>query len=155
MTPPRLTPPSVSPLADEHSVLCRQLGSLQRHLSAALTRQQEDIRRLEAETVRLRGQLLMARTAILWGLHGAGVQPAPGQHTRAPVRPATTRLPAPPEAREVLCQIGCRGHAHPWLDSRGHCGLDGQACTPPLDSGPPPGPTGAADMPPVATPTPT
>lgn len=128
MTTPCLTPRPVAHLADEHSVLCRQLGGLQKHLSAALTRQQEDIRRLEAETVRLRGQLLMTRTAMLWGLHGAGVQPAPGQHTRAPVRPAATPLPAMPEAREVLCQVGCRGHAHPWLEDGGQCARDGQVC---------------------------
>ena len=133
MTPLRLAPQPVRPLADEHGVLCRQLGSLQRHLSAVLARQQDDIRRLEAETMRLRGQLLMTRTAMLWGLHGTGAQPAARQHSRAPVRPATTRLPGATEAREVLCQVGCRGHAHPWLDPQGHCGLDGQACTPPMD----------------------
>jgi len=136
MTSLRLAPWAVvAPLADEHSALCRQLGGLQRHLSAMLTSQQQDIRRLEAETVRLRGQLLIARTAMLWGMHGAGVQAAAAQRIRTPARPAAARLPAAAEAREVLCQVGCKGHAHPWLDPLGHCGLDGQPCAPPQDGG--------------------
>ena len=32
-------------------------------------------------------------------------------------------------ATEVLCQTGCQGHAHPWLDADGACRLTGGECT--------------------------
>jgi hypothetical protein len=129
------SPALAGPAEGEHAVLCRHMGGLQKNLSTLLVRQHEAIRRLEAETVRLRGQLVLTRTAILWGLHAATVQAAPGLRADgSPLRTTASARSAPPaQTREVLCQVGCRGHAHPWRDALGQCGLDGQACTPAPD----------------------
>jgi len=125
MKPPHLLPRHVAPLVDEHATLCRQLGGLQRRVSALLLQHENEIRRLDRETVRLRAQLLVARTALLWGLPRSVTQPRPEPRRPAPEPPPPTW----PETREVLCQVACTGHAHPWLDAQGHCSRDGQVCT--------------------------
>jgi hypothetical protein len=132
MKPSHLLPRHAAPLVDEHATLCRQLGGLQRRVSDLLMQHENEIRRLDRETVRLRGQLMVARTAMLWGMPGSPTKSAAGDTVRK--RPVgDQRTPSLPEAREVLCQVACTGHAHPWLNARGHCSRDGKVCTHVLD----------------------
>lgn len=106
-------------------MLSRQLGGLQLRVSTLLAQQRAEIGRLDREAVRLRGQLLVTRTALLWGLAVAAVQARPAGTDE---RTSRERTPMLPEARPVLCQVACIGHAHAWLDDQGQCTRDGQAC---------------------------
>ena len=141
-TPPLLVPnnaprPAVNPLAREHGVLVRQLASLQRRWGEQWAEQAARERRLEAEVIRLRGRLLQARTALLWGL---GARPAvdPVKKNLPPqsqVFPAPSRSPgAFREADAVLCQTACTGHAHPWRTAEGLCQRTGDACRTDIDT---------------------
>jgi hypothetical protein len=111
----------------EHLALIRQVARMQWHMDQLLAASQERAARQSAEIVRLRGQLLVARTAALWGM--AGVLP------QAPRAGQGGRRVHPPQAviqdvatRNVICQTGCVGHAHAWLDEDGHCQRDGLNC---------------------------
>jgi hypothetical protein len=125
MRPSRTLSRPVSALVQEHAVLSRQLGGLQLRVSTLLAQQRAEIGRLDREAVRLRGQLLVTRTALLWGLTGAAVQARPAGTGE---RTSRERTPTLPESRPVLCQVACIGHAHAWLDDQGQCTRDGQAC---------------------------
>jgi len=128
MTSPRTPSRPLTVLVQEHGILCRQLGGIQQRVSTLLAQHQAEIRRLDRETVYLRGQLLVARTALLWGLARAVVQTRPTGTTDHRSTRERTRTPSLPEARPVLCQVACVGHAHAWLDDRGQCTRDGQTC---------------------------
>ena len=68
----------------------------------------------------------MLRTATLWGLG----QQALSRSLGAPQAPGP-RLPAVwREASAVICQTGCEGHGHPWLDEQGGCRRTGEVCQP-------------------------
>ncbi len=119
--------PGVACLVEEHASLCRQLGALQRQVSLWMAQHRAEIHRLDRDNLRLRGQLMVTRTALLWGLSGVSVHvraPGPG----APPTGQRARTPSLPEARQVLCQVACTGHAHVWLDGQGQCARSGQAC---------------------------
>ncbi len=112
-------------LVAEHGVLMRQIGGLQRRSSEL---QQAAARRetaLLAENLRLRAELVLLRTSVFWGLGAATVMRRP-----APARAATPAgcVQGTPEAQAVICQTGCVGHAHPWLEPNGQCRRSGQAC---------------------------
>ena len=108
----------------EHAALVRWLGQLQRRMGAMQLTHQQQVAALEANLMRLRAQVVMLRTATLWGLseqalsRSLGAPRAPG-----PGLPAVWR-----EASAVICQTGCEGHGHPWLDGQGGCRRTGQAC---------------------------
>lgn len=118
-------------LVREHGMLVRQLASLQRRWSEQWAEQTARERRLDAEVVRLRGRLLQARTALLWGL---GAVPGDAAlHNRSPAQgqalPAVGRsASAFREVAAVLCQTACTGHAHPWRTAEGLCQRTGDAC---------------------------
>jgi len=128
MKPAQLLPRHVAPLVDEHAALCRKLAGLQRRVSDLLSQHENEICRLDRETLRLRGQLLVARTALLWGLDRGVARQAQATRPSRRAEPGL-RTPTLPEARDVLCQVACAGHAHPWLDTQGQCSRDGQACS--------------------------
>lgn len=52
----------------EHAVLVRHMGRLQARVSAVLADKETQLQALSAEILRLRGQLMVARTAVSWGL---------------------------------------------------------------------------------------
>lgn len=80
---------------------------------------------LVTQNLRLRAELVLLRTAVFWGLGAATVLRRPPA-TPARVRP---RLEAGArEAQAVICQTGCAGHAHPWLEADGQCRRSGEAC---------------------------
>ncbi len=117
-------------IAAEHGALTRQVAGLQRHLGEQLQAQARRMAALEDEVLRLRAQLVVARTCMLWGLGAAGVarrasRAAPPPRPRTP-QAAEARAMA--EADRVICQTGCVGHAHPWLDADGVCRRTGAAC---------------------------
>lgn len=112
-------------IAIEHGVLTRQLAALQRRLSEQMCAGTLQVLALEDEVLRLRAQLIVTRTCLLWGLGVAGVmKPMP----RARAVAARARTVDMAEASNVICQTGCVGHAHPWLEEDGMCRRTGQAC---------------------------
>lgn len=107
----------------EHCILLRRLAQLQ-DLGDRLAQCERRLQQLECDNLRLRGAQLVVRTALLWGLR-CDVRLC---LSRAGARPATPPQPASREADSVICQTGCVGHAHPWLDDEGHCRRSGRAC---------------------------
>lgn len=114
--------------SSEHAALLRHLGRVQSRLSQVVAEQARDMQALHAEVMQLRGQLMVWRTATWWSLPGP-LRP----QVRGPAQPGRFTPPAatPPDleqAREVICQTGCVGHAHHWLQSDGRCQWTLQAC---------------------------
>jgi hypothetical protein len=118
-------PAAATELVAEHGVLMRQMGGLQRRSSEQLQAARAREAALEADNLRLRAELVLLRTCVFWGLGAATVlrrPPALRPGTRVPVDAAAR------EAQAVICQTGCVGHAHPWLEAGGQCRRSGQAC---------------------------
>lgn len=134
-------------LVREHGALLRHWARLQASVTGTLPAQRSALERLEAQSIRLRGQLIVARTQILWGLGAA----APGScdscsstgaagARRVAMAAPDPSPPAWPEAHAVLCRTACTGHAHPWRDDQGRCQRTGEPCSPGEESSPqPPG----------------
>ena len=112
-------------LAIEHGVLTRQMAGLQRRVDEQMRTHAQRVTALEAEVLHLRAQLVIARTCLLWGLGVAGVVWPMPRRARTAVADAVEAMA---EASSVICQTGCVGHAHPWLESDGQCRRTGQAC---------------------------
>lgn len=53
---------------DEYAVLCRQWARAQHHAECGLRLWRQRCASLEGEVMRLRGQLIVLRTVLLWGL---------------------------------------------------------------------------------------
>lgn len=127
----------VQSLAQEHGVLVRTLGALQRRVGQLQHAHAQALGELQGEVMRLRAQLVAARTRVLWGLP-AGGDLAPGARAVVDATPRpTARTGHPPQrvatghlaaAQAVICQTGCVGHAHPWREADGQCRRMGQAC---------------------------
>lgn len=117
--------PMAQELTREHGVLLRQIGGLQRRCTELLRSSASRVAELEKDNLRLRAELVLWRTALVWGL-GAAALGRPAQARRRSAPPV--RDPALREAQAVLCQTACVGHAHPWLEADGQCRLHGQAC---------------------------
>ncbi|UCU94260.1 hypothetical protein [Hydrogenophaga taeniospiralis] len=111
-------------LAQEHGVLMRQIGGLQSRCTELLRSSSSRVAALEGENLRLRAELVLLRTSVFWGLGAAAVlcRRSPAVRSRPPVEAGAR------EAQAVICQTGCVGHAHPWMDAEGQCRRSGQAC---------------------------
>jgi hypothetical protein len=126
--PRRIDGPAQRALCAEHSALLRQMAALQRRVSEQVTQQAARLAAVEAENFRLRAALVRSRTAVLWGL--------PPTSSALPVRRPAPRSATPVverkwrEAQAAICQTGCVGHAHAWLDDQGQCRRTGEACGP-------------------------
>lgn len=57
-------------LWQEHSALGRHWGRLQQRITDLLRLKEAELAELSAEVVRLRGQLLVTRTAQFWNMRG-------------------------------------------------------------------------------------
>lgn len=114
-------------LAIEHGALTRQVAGLQRRVGEQLRAHAQQVAALEGEVLHLRAQLIVSRTSLLWGLGVAGVMKPLARRAR----PLAERAEAGAmrEASSVICQTGCVGHAHPWLEADGQCRRTGAACT--------------------------
>ena len=114
-------------IAIEHGALTRQVAGLQRRVGEQLRAYAMQVSALEDEVLHLRAQLIVSRTSLLWGLGVAGVMKplARRAHLLAERAEADTMR----EASSVICQTGCVGHAHPWLEADGQCRRTGAACT--------------------------
>jgi hypothetical protein len=106
-------------IAIEHGVLTRQVAGLQRRVGEQLRAHAMQVSALEDEVLHLRAQLIVSRTSLLWGLGVAGVMKPQARRAEAQ---------AMAEASSVICQTGCVGHAHPWLEADGQCRRTGHAC---------------------------
>ncbi len=113
-------------IAIEHGVLTRQVAGLQRRMGEQLRAHASRVSALEDEVLHLRAQLIVSRTSLLWGLGVAGVMKPLARRAR-PLAGSVEAL-AMAEASSVICQTGCVGHAHPWLEADGQCRRTGQAC---------------------------
>ncbi|GAA6142247.1 hypothetical protein [Hydrogenophaga sp. 5NK40-0174] len=111
-------------LKAEHIALVRHLGNIQHQVTAQFERLRQRADAADAEAMRLRAELLIIRTAVYWNLGQAVPQ-------RSATAPARARVPLPRQsqaAQQVICQTGCAGHAHPWLEADGNCSRTGDAC---------------------------
>ncbi|MDO5087330.1 MAG: hypothetical protein Q4D74_06940 [Comamonadaceae bacterium] len=125
--------PLMADLAHEHGVLLRQWAGAQQRLSDMAAAHACRCAALEAELLRQRARWIVATTRLLWGLGWPGL-PNPRQEGQR--RGAAGAGAAPADAtgaiasvHDVLCQTGCAGHAHPWLDeASGECRLHRQPC---------------------------
>lgn len=101
-------------------MLLRKLADLQRRVS-------EQLGAFDQEVLHLRAQLMVARTGVLWGLGVESLTWTAMPRARALHRPVPVQVPMK-EAAAVICQTGCVGHAHPWLEADGQCRRSGQVC---------------------------
>jgi hypothetical protein len=117
-----------SGVVHEHAVLCRHLGGVQDRVSQLLQEKEAALHALTREVVRLRGQLVVARTTLLWGMTTPVVS-VPQRARASSGLPARTGPAQDFEAaRKAICQTGCAGHAHPWLSEDGQCRWSGREC---------------------------
>lgn len=118
-------------LIHEHGLLVRHWAHLQQTVTQTVQENGRTVAALEAEVIRLRGQLLVARTQQFWGISGAPLAARTKTH-RTPVQssPAPSRWP---QVDAVLCRTACAGHAHPWRDEQGRCTRNGELCEPPVE----------------------
>ena len=117
---------------EEYTAVCREWARAQRLTEICQRQWLAERRALESELLRLRGALLVLRTAWLWGLKPQGsCWPRQHQHhatSTAPTSDNTDRLSAAAIAQRALCQAGCQGHGHTWLGDDGLCRLLGTPC---------------------------
>lgn len=109
--------------------LVRQLARLQVRISDLVLTHRIERNRLEAQVIRLRAGLIVGLTER-FRLVGAGRSTVDRTEVPAGLVPDQGPLAAPEnlrQAREVICETGCQGHAHPWLQD-GPCQLSGHAC---------------------------
>ena len=118
-------PELVTELSAEHGVLVRRLAQLQQRVGEQLQASARHASRLEAENLRLRAALIRMKTSVAWNLRGAAMQSPPPPKRRAVDPVAAPGLEA---AHAVICQTGCAGHAHPWLEADGQCRRTGRSC---------------------------
>ncbi|MBD3892698.1 hypothetical protein [Hydrogenophaga sp.] len=115
-------------LVAEHAALARQIGGLQRQVGAQLQHSAQRIDTLETQLLQLRAQLLITRSSVLWGLGlGLAGRLASRAAAASAARPRASQS-SWSQASQVICQTGCVGHAHPWLQDDGLCLRTGQAC---------------------------
>ncbi len=107
----------------EYGALLRMWGRLQTQLSEHSQAHAKALKALESEVVRLRGDLLITRTALYWGMAAGGVA-----MVRRPNRRLAPLSATPSAVADVLCRTGCEGHAHHWLGENSECTRTGQAC---------------------------
>lgn len=112
-------------IRQEHLALVRHLAGIQAKVSQEIAAQQKRAERAEAESMRLRAELLVVRTAVYWNVREIVPRRVPPNPR---VRPPQV-LPQSEEAQTLICQTGCAGHAHPWLDPDGDCRRLGEPCT--------------------------
>lgn len=115
-------------VAHEHAVVSRHLGNVQHRLSNLMREKNEALEALQHEVIRLRADLVIARTHILWGIGMPAM--SVNRKVRAPytVKPFAHVSHDLEAARQTICQTGCTGHAHHWLTEDGQCRWSGRAC---------------------------
>lgn len=128
--PPSQVVREVQELTGEHGALARQLASLQDRVSRQIAGYAAQVRVLQSEVVRLRGRLVRARTALLWGLTRSELHQVSLSMPRRVLMARRLSLvnDALPDVQAVICQTACAGHAHPWLEADGVCRRTGSAC---------------------------
>ena len=102
----------------EHLSLCRAYGEVQERCTRVMAWQQAEIERLRAQTMRLRGALVVRETALAY---------AREDHDRLVARLALERDPQAVAADLVMCQTGCLGHGNFWR-VQDQCRRSGKAC---------------------------
>lgn len=112
----------------EHAVLCRHLGGVQDRVSRLMQEKEVALSALTSEVVRLRGQLVVVRTSMLWGVLPPSENASRRKQTSATAPVEAGLVPDMEAARKVICQTGCAGHAHPWLTTEGQCRRSGRMC---------------------------
>lgn len=100
-------PTQLPDLAREHCAFLREFGKVQDRVTGILQQKETELQILSHEVVRLRGQLLVARTALLWGagtaasIDDAAPRPArrpPAAHWAGRItRPAAAPARTPPD----------------------------------------------------------
>ena len=123
----------VEQLAHEHGVLLRQHGKLQRRWTELESKRQAEVAQLQALIVRLRAQVLIQDSRLLWERedratlpnYTALAPPPPNDPPEdMPLRWLTRGLLA---VDLVICQTGCISHGGHWREDD-HCRRLGRTC---------------------------
>ena len=134
-------------LPREHLCLLTAYGQAQLHCTALVRTQAREIEALQAQLVRLRGQLLQRDTLLAWlredrparpGALDAATACGNALNSDAPDTahelPASAEQEAEPElpadllqAHLVICQTGCVSHDHYWR-AQSQCRRTGDIC---------------------------
>ncbi len=121
----------------EHAVLCRSLGDVQARCSRIMGEQRAEIDSLQAQVMRLRAQLVLAKTRLAWApgsVSNRRFEPTLGNapnaiaaHPLASAACASFRAEWA-ETNEVICQVACESHGAFWRDAKDQCQRSGQDC---------------------------
>lgn len=118
--------------SSELAVCLRYLGGVQSRCTDLVRQQQHQIDQLQAQLIRLRAQCILERTQNLWGLWSLHAHSRPASLPEAGTLSSEVQPPLKDKAwqtaQKIICQTGCMGHAHPWLQSDGQCARTGQEC---------------------------
>ena len=117
-----------SGVVHEHAVLCRHMGGVQDRVSRLMQEKEVALNALTSEVVRLRGQLVVARSSLLWAMTLPVVSVTHRARAPSPVQAQVGPAQDLEAARKAICQTGCVGHAHPWLSDEGQCQRSGRVC---------------------------
>ena len=123
----------VEQLAHEHGVLLRQHGKLQRRWTELEHRRQAELAQLQALVMRLRAQLLIQDSRLLWEREDRATLPA--EAAMAPAQPTDHAEDMPLHwltrgllaVDLVICQTGCISHGGHWREDE-HCRRLGRTC---------------------------
>lgn len=122
--------PAPALMQREHGVLIRQMAGMQTRVSQQMQAYARQVDDLEHALLGTRAQLLLVRTAVLWGLEREGLVWSSSEKNPLQRQVGRNDCQTRPlnEADTVICQTGCVGHAHPWLEADGQCRRTGQSC---------------------------
>jgi hypothetical protein len=116
----------------ELAIVLRHMGGVQVQVSALVRQQQLQIEQLQTQLMRMRAQRLLDQTQRFWGLVDGSrpANPLPLPTMAVSFRKAKPSLTekAWQAAQKIICQTGCVGHAHHWLQDDGQCARTGQDC---------------------------
>ena len=123
----------VEQLAHEHGVLLRQHGTLQRRWTELEHRRQADVAQLHALIVRLRAQVLIQDSRLLWEREDRATLPT--EAAMAPAQPIDHAEDMPLHwltrgllaVDLVICQTGCISHGGYWRE-HDRCKRLGSTC---------------------------
>jgi hypothetical protein len=129
-----LQPSNAPTLQGEQEMLVwmRHLGKSQMRVGEvyeALRNQDARIQQMQTQLMQLRAWRVIEHTQKLWGIQ----TPVMWKTEAKPANRGVKLLGVAGRAwqrltNRVICQTGCEGHGHPWLNEQGQCTRTGEVC---------------------------
>ncbi len=128
-------------VVQEHAVLTRMLGCVQRRMTVMVQEHDREVAQLQAEIIRMRAQVIIGATAL-----------AVARQNQEPVEQVPENLQLHIAAADrVICQTGCVSHGDYWR-AQDQCRRTGKVCVLALAETVGPGPNGESADPDLSTP---